>query len=63
MNSMHPPPQVHFIANKQKFYQQVSPDKAPMIFNNNATTGSAVTNNAQSTLQSNDKRPYTANNI
>lgn len=30
MNGMQP--QFHFIANQQKFYAQIAPDKAPMLF-------------------------------
>jgi len=47
-------PQVHFIANKQKFYG-ISPERAPIIF----TQPNAQ--NIQAAIQNSEKRPYTVN--
>lgn len=44
-------PQFHFIANKQKFYAQITPDKAPMIFNSDKRPFTAA--NPVNGLQSN----------
>lgn len=41
---MQPQPQIHFVAKQQKFYG-ISPERAPLIFNNG---------------QPQEKRPYTS---